>query len=153
MSDTRPTWSNDPGVVPRTLALVFGIVYLVVGIVGFFITGFDNFASHTDEHLLWFEINPLHNVVHIVIGLAGIALASSLTGARTYGWLLFAGYGIVFVYGLWAVGRTGNENFLSINSADNVLHGVTALIGLVIALWPIRADARSSVDRSINPTL
>ncbi len=121
---------------PQTLALAFGVVYLLVGIVGFFVTGFDNFADNAqDEMLLIFMINPLHNIVHIVIGLAGIALSRTLSGARTYGWLLAVGYAAAFVYGLIAINQTWD--FLNINAADNVLHVATAIVGLVIALGPV----------------
>ena len=125
---------------PQILALVFGAVYLLVGIVGFFVTGFDNFADNSQhEMLLFFMINPLHNVVHIVIGLAGLLLARTLAGARTYGWLLAVGYAAAFVYGLIAVGESWD--FLNINAADNVLHIITAVVGLVIALAPVRTTA------------
>ena len=128
---------------PQILALVFGAVYLLVGIIGFFITGFDDFAGNSQhEMLLFFMINPLHNIVHLVIGLAGLLLARTLTGARTYGWLLAVGYAAVFVYGLIAAGRSWD--FLNINAADNVLHIVTAAIGLAIALAP----ARTAVGRT-----
>jgi hypothetical protein len=128
--------------IPEILGLAFGAVYLLVGIVGFFVTGFDDFFAHdTNEKLLGiFEINGMHNVVHIVIGLAGLALSRTLAGARTYGWLLAIGYGAAFVYGLLAIGK--DWDFLSINAADNVLHIATALVGLVIALLPVR----NSVD-------
>jgi hypothetical protein len=123
--------------VPEILGLAFGAVYLLVGIVGFFITGFDDFAAHdTGEKLLVFAINPLHNIVHIVIGIAGLLLSRTLAGARTYGWLLAVGYGAAFIYGLLAVGE--DWDFLNINAADNVLHIATALVGLVIALMPVR---------------
>ena len=123
---------------PQTLALAFGAVYLIVGIIGFFWTGFDNFAGNSQhERLLGlFMINPLHNIAHILVGLAGLALARTLAGARTYGWLLAVGYGAAFVYGLIAIGKTWD--FLSINAADNVLHLLTAIVGLVIALGPVR---------------
>jgi uncharacterized protein DUF4383 len=130
-----------PGMTwPQTLALAFGVVYLLVGIVGFFITGFDGFVSNATsdgntDKLLIFMINPLHNVVHIVIGVAGIALSRTLAGARTYGWLLAIGYGAAFVYGLIAVNQ--DWDFLNVNGADNVLHIATALVGLVIALGPV----------------
>ena len=128
---------------PQILALVFGAVYLLVGIVGFFVTGFDNFADNSQhEMLLFFMINPLHNVVHIVIGLAGLLLARTLTGARTYGWLLAVGYAAAFVYGLIAVGKSWD--FLNINAADNVLHLLTAVVGLVIALAPVTTGARAA---------
>jgi len=125
---------------PQILALAFGAVYLLVGIVGFFVTGFDNFADNSQhEMLLFFMINPLHNVVHIVIGLAGLLLARTLAGARTYGWLLAVGYAAAFVYGLIAVGESWDV--LNINAADNVLHILTAVVGLVIALAPVRTTA------------
>ena len=122
---------------PQMLALAFGAIYLLVGVVGFFITGFGNFFAHdTNQTLLGFEINGMHNVVHIVIGVAGLLLARTLAGARTYGWLLAIGYGAAFVYGLIAIGKTWD--FLSINAADNVLHLLTAIVGLAIALGPVR---------------
>ena len=133
---------------PQVLALVFGVVYLLVGIVGFFVTGFDNFAGHgQDEMLLGFMINPLHNIVHIVIGLAGIALSRTLANARTYGWLLTVGYGAAFVYGLFAVGESWD--FLNLNWADNVLHLVTAVVGLVIALGPVRTAVSGRSARTV----
>jgi hypothetical protein len=124
--------------IPEILALAFGAIYLLVGIVGFFVTGFDDFFAHdTNEKLLGiFEINGMHNVVHILIGVAGLVLGRTLAGARTYGWLLAVGYGAAFIYGLLAINK--EWDFLSINTADNVLHILTALVGLVIALLPVR---------------
>jgi hypothetical protein len=131
---------------PQLLALVFGAIYTVIGIVGFFITGFGDFFGNAngvpmqhDETLLGFMINPMHNVVHILIGVVGIALSRTLSGARTYGWLLAVGYGAAFVYGLFAVDK--DWDFLNLNWADNVLHLVTAIVGLVIALGPVKAVA------------
>ena len=122
---------------PQMLGLAIGGIYLLVGIVGFFVTGFDNFFGHdTNETILGFEVNPFHNVVHILIGAAGLALARTLSGARTYGWLLAVGYGATFIYGLFAVGQTWD--FLSLNWADNWLHLVSALAGLAIALGSVR---------------
>ena len=127
---------------PQQLALAFGVIYTLIGIIGFFITGFGNFFGNAngmpmehDETLLGFMINPMHNVVHILIGVVGIALSRTLAGARTYGWLLAVGYGAAFVYGLLAAGK--DWDFLNINAADNVLHIATAVIGLVIALGPV----------------
>jgi Domain of unknown function (DUF4383) len=126
--------------VPEVLGLAFGAIYLLVGIVGFFITGFDNFFEHTDETLIVFDINPAHNVVHILIGVAGLLLSRTLAGARTYGWLLAVGYGAAFIYGVLAVGE--DWDFLNLNWADNLLHIATALVGLVIALMPVRDSVR-----------
>ena len=135
MSAASPTTGSRT--LPEILGLAFGAIYLLVGIVGFFITGFDDFAGNGQhEMLLFFMINPLHNVVHILIGVAGLVLSRTLAGARTYGWLLAVGYAAAFIYGLLAVGEAWD--FLNINTADNVLHAATTLVGLVIALMPVR---------------
>jgi hypothetical protein len=129
--------------VPEILALAFGAVYLLVGIIGFFVTGFDDFAGNEQHEMLigLFMINPLHNIAHILVGVAGLLLGRTLAGARTYGWLLAGLYGALFVYGLLAVGESWD--FLNINAADNVLHIATALVGLVIALLPVRTAVGS----------
>ena len=129
---------------PQLASLVIGAVYLLIGILGFFVTGFDNFASHSDEALLGFEINPLHNIVHLAIGLAGLAMWRRLDTAKTYGWLLAAGYGLAFLYGLFAAGNR-DINFLSLNGADNILHLLSAAAGLAIALWPADRAARANI--------
>jgi hypothetical protein len=125
--------------VPEILALAFGAVYLLVGIIGFFVTGFDNFAGNEQHEMLigLFMINPLHNIAHILVGIAGLVLARTLAGARTYGWLLAGLYAVLFVYGLIAVGQ--DWDFLNVNAGDNVLHILTAVVGLVIALLPVRS--------------
>jgi hypothetical protein len=131
--------------VPEILALAFGAIYTLIGIIGFFITGFENFFEHTDKTLLGFEINGMHNVVHILIGVAGLVLGRTLAGARTYGWVLAVGYGAAFVYGLLAIDK--DWDFLSLNWADNILHLATALVGLVIALMPVRHAVDSRTTR------
>jgi hypothetical protein len=128
----------------QLLALAIGAVYTLVGILGFLVTGFEDFAAETDKTLLGFELNPLHNIVHLAIGLAGLALWRRLDSARLYGWLLAAGYGAAFVYGLLAAGNR-DINFLSINGADNGLHLVSALAGLAVALWPAERAARGGL--------
>jgi hypothetical protein len=141
------TGANRGKTVPEILALAFGAVYLLVGIIGFFVTGFDHFADNGQHEMLLglFMINPLHNIAHILVGIAGLALARTLAGARTYGWLLAGLYAALFVYGLIAVGK--DWDFLNINGGDNVLHLLTALVGLAIALLPVRNTVDSRATR------
>jgi hypothetical protein len=133
---TRPAAGRT---VPELLALTFGAVYLLVGIVGFFVTGFDHFADNSQHEMLigLFMINPLHNIAHILVGVLGLALGRTLAGARNYGWILAVLYAALFVYGLIAVGKSWD--FLNINAGDNVLHILTAVVGLIIALLPVRS--------------
>lgn len=134
--------------VPQLLALVFGVIYLLVGLVGFLITGFDNFAAPTtppsEEALLGFALNPLHNIAHILIGVAGIALSRTLSGARSYGWALAVIYGVLFIFGLVVAGQSTPSNFLNLNGADNILHLLTAIVGVVIGVLPVNNRTTTS---------
>ena len=122
------------------IALVIGAVFVLVGLAGFLVTGFDGFAEHDHERtLLGFGVNPLHNLVHLLIGGLGLVLWRTPDRARTFGWILFVAYGLTFVYGLLVAGDDA-ANVLNINGADNGLHIASALAGLAIALWPRTGD-------------
>jgi hypothetical protein len=114
----------------KLFALVLAITFVGVGIVGFFITGFDDFAGHSDEYLLAFEINPLHNLVHLALGVVGLALWRTTKGALAYGYIVLIGYFGAFLYGLVAIDKSWD--ILSINLADNWLHLGLALVGAVL---------------------
>lgn len=129
----------------QTIALVAGVLFVLVGLIGFAVTGTSDFAgSNTDKSLLGFELNPLHNLVHLALGAIGLALWRTDQTARTYGWLLFIGYGLAFLYGLFVVNNTSGANFLSLNSADNGLHLVSAIIGIAAAMAPASSTQTSS---------
>src|ERR671938_1907109 len=109
-------------------ALLVGVVFLLVGILGFIpgITthyGDLKFAGHnSDAKLLGiFETSILHNIVHLLFGIAGLALARTLEGARTF--LVGGGviYLVLFVYGLIFHGESGGT-WIPVNWADNILH-------------------------------
>lgn len=137
---STPATARRARSVSQTLALLIGAVYLLVGILGFFVTGFDGFTEHDhSQTLLGFAVNPLHNIVHLLIGALGLALWRTDSGARTYGWILAIGYGATSIYGL-VVADNPDTNILNINGADNGLHIASTLAGLAIALWP-RRDA------------
>jgi hypothetical protein len=104
------------------------------------VTGFDGFTEHDhSQTLLGFAVNPLHNIVHLLIGALGLALWRTDSGARKYGWILAIGYGATSIYGL-VVADNPDANILNINGADNGLHIASTLAGLAVALWP-RRDA------------
>jgi hypothetical protein len=131
----------------QTAALVIGATFLLVGIAGFIpgITthyGDLGFANEDGAKLLGlFGVNVVHNVAHLALGVAGVALARSERTARSY--LLGGGavYLVLFVYGL-VIDRSTQWNFAALNTADNWLHFVLAIamIGLGLAL-PLRTGA------------
>jgi hypothetical protein len=143
----------------QMLAALVGLVFLVAGIVGYTRTGFDDFTGHRHVFLLGFAINPMHNLVHVVVGLLGLLLATGSGRARTFGWLLFLGYGVAFVWGLMVTGVlssnpvAGIGNPLGLNSADNWLHLGSAVVGLVIAVLPARKTVRFDEDAMPRDTV
>ena len=112
----------------QTAALLYGAVFVLVGLAGFIpgiTTNYDTlqFAGHHSEAMLMglFQVSVLHNVVHLLYGLAGIAMARSAPAARKY--LLWGGvvYIVLWIYGL-LVGQESAANFVPLNTADDWLH-------------------------------
>ena len=94
MATSARSGTSATSSVNRLLGYVLGIVFLLVGALGFAVTNGVGFAEQDGNTLLGFEVNPLHNLVHLAIGVAGLALARSLALARTYGWVLAVAYGV-----------------------------------------------------------
>ncbi|MEX5297733.1 DUF4383 domain-containing protein [Kocuria sp. CPCC 205292] len=122
----------------RTAALLYGAVFLLVGAAGFIpgiTTNYDQLmvAGHESEAMLLgiFQVSILHNLVHLLYGVAGIALARSVPGARNF--LRWGGavYLLLWLYGL-LIDKESTANFVPLNTADDWLHlvlGVT-MVGL-----------------------
>ena len=109
----------------QNVARLVGIVFLLVGIAGF-IPGvttnlYDGleFAGNdgTAELLGIFQVSVLHNIVHLLFGLAGLALAATASGARTY----LIGAGAIYL-ALFVLGIIGGGDWIPANDADNWLH-------------------------------
>lgn len=106
-----------------TLAWVFGIVLTLVGVVGF-VPGIT-----TDMLLLGiFHVDTMHNIVHVVTGLAALAAAYGLYSSRLYFQVFGVVYAIVTVLGF----VTGGAILFETNMADNLLHVVIAATALYI---------------------
>jgi hypothetical protein len=116
----------------RTAALVFAIAFAVVGIVGFMPSPPPPDApALTFEHghgmaLGVFPVNTLHNVVHLVFALLGLAAWGS-GRARWYFQVLAVSYALLAVLGLNAATNT-TFGFVPIWGADVYLHGAIALV-------------------------
>ena len=134
----------------QSVALLVGVVFLLVGVLGFIpgiTSNYDDlkFAGHnSDAQLLGiFDTSILHNIVHLLFGIAGIALSRTWEGARTF--LIGAGfvYLVLFVYGAIFHEEKGS-NWIPVNWADNVLHLALGagmiVLGLALGKETIRRD-------------
>jgi hypothetical protein len=147
--------STRPGSRTRTpvqmASFVAGIAFLVVGILGFVPGVTENldditFAGHESDAELFgiFEVSVLHNLVHLLFGVLGIAAASRISWSRQF--LVIGGlaYLALWVYGL-AVDHESDANFVPLNDADNWLHlGLgAAMVALGLLLGRPYVDDRS----------
>jgi hypothetical protein len=123
-------------------ALVTGIAFLLVGVAGFIPGITENvdqleFAGHeSDAELLGvFEVSILHNIVHLLFGVIGLAAAARYAASRMF--LIVGGlvYLALWVYGL-AIDHDTDANFVPLNDADNWLHlglgAAMVLLGLLL---------------------
>lgn len=132
------------GTATQKASLIAGIVFLVVGIAGF-IPGLTTdygdlgFAGNGSRAMLLgiFQVSVLHNIVHLLFGVAGLVFAAWRLGSRDY--LVIGGvvYAVIWAYGLF-FGGDQPADFVPVNSADNVLHLILAvvMIGLGVFLSP-----------------
>jgi arginine exporter protein ArgO len=126
----------------QLVATIFGVVFLLVGILGFVpgvTTNYDQltFAGPMSGAMLLglFAVSILHNIVHLAFGIAGLLLARTVTGARNY--LIVGGvvYAVIWIYGL-ITDPMSSANFVPLNTADNWLHLIlaVAMVGLGVLL-------------------
>ena len=123
----------------KTLAqvwsLALGGVLVLVGLAGFLVEpSFGVGDSAQRGTLIAFDINGWHNVVHLLSGIVGLAMAGTAAKAR----LFSIGYGVVYVLVTilgFVVGDGGLLlSIIPINTADNVLHLLIAVSGIAIGL-------------------
>ena len=135
----------------RIVAAGFGTVYLLVGLLGFFWVNGVPFAGPGDGSnaiLGIFEVNPLHNIAHLLIGAAlVIAGAGTAASARAANSTIGAIYLLLGLVGFFLAAPDDGRsalNFLSLNTPDHFLHLASALLLLATGLGADRGATRAS---------
>lgn len=133
----------------RLVATIFGAVYLVVGALGFAVTGGVGFIATEGNLLLGvFEVNPLHNTAHLLIGAALlIAGLSNARAAKAVNIAVGAVYLLLGVVGFFLVDTA--LNILALNTADHFLHLVSALVLLGVGLGAERGVRTDRTTRTV----
>ncbi len=120
----------------KTMAVLFGVVFLVIGILGF-VPGVTK-----DQMLLGiFHVNTAHNAVHLLSGAIALFCGmSSLGASRMYFRIFGLVYGLVAVLGFLNPGDTMLLGMISNNTATTWLHVVIVAVSLLIGFVPTSAD-------------
>lgn len=150
----------DRGAAPklriRTVAAAFAAVFVLIGVLGFvpgITPGHLAVAGHASEAELFglFRVSMLHNALHLVFGLVGLALARSVGGARLFLTVGGASYLALWLYGL-LVGEESAANVLPVDGADNWLHLGLGLFMLAagLLLSPVAGGSGTRLDQPID---
>jgi hypothetical protein len=133
----------------RLVATIFGAVYLLVGALGFAVTGGVGFIATEGGLLLGiFEVNPLHNIAHLLIGAALlIAGLSSVVAAKSVNVIVGAAYLLLGIVGFFLVGTS--LNVLALNTFDHFLHLASALVLLGVGLAAERGARTAATARTV----
>jgi hypothetical protein len=118
----------------QRVAPFFGALYITIGVLGFFVTGFGNFVQNTSDELIGFSINPMHNLVHLLIGIFLIVMATRPSVPVAEGAVL--GVGLFYVTA-FVIGTVSADNLTIISmyghgdleNFNHLVNGV-ALLGL-----------------------
>jgi hypothetical protein len=140
--------------------LLAGLPLLLVGIFGFLADASFDTSSATDadrlgnadgqlqgDGFLGFEVNAWHNIVHILSGVALLAVFRRRGAAKAVALVFGVVYGAVALIGL----IDGNDvlGFIPVNPADNVLHIALSALGILAALISRGDDDPARGDRSV----
>jgi hypothetical protein len=111
----------------RIIAVLFGIAFIFAGMAGFL-------PSFTPNGLLLglFEVDMLHNLIHLVSGVVAIMAATSLRASRLFFRIFGVLYALVTIAGFW---NHGQVYIMHMNMADNFLHLVIAFVMLYLGFF------------------
>ncbi|WP_427016932.1 DUF4383 domain-containing protein [Pseudarthrobacter sp. P1] len=130
----------------KLLATVFGAVYLLVGVLGFFVTSGIGFFASEGANLIVFAVNPLHNIIHLLIGAALLSAGlKSVAASKAVNTTVGGVYLLVGIVGLFLIGSS--LNIIALNGADNVLHLASAVVLLGVGLSQDKVPAVNTAHR------
>ena len=111
------------------IAAGVGVVYVLVGLAGFVVTGTGHLTGH-GTHLLIFQVNPLHNIAHLALG--ALLLVGASRGAAAARQAMVAVGSVFLLLGVVGPVIAGSPaDLVALNGADHVLHGLTAVVLLL----------------------
>lgn len=111
----------------RVWSFIFGILFVAGGIAGFM----PRFM--TDDKLFGlFQVDAMHNIVHLVSGIIALLAVSSARYSRLYFRVLGVVYGLIAIAGFVYGNEMAATMHMQMNMADHILHIVIAVVALYI---------------------
>jgi uncharacterized membrane protein len=139
----------------RYFALILGIVYAVVGVLGF-IPGVtqpppsgapDLAVDNGYGYLLGlFPVNVVHNLIHLAVGLWGIVAYRRYTTSRTFAQALAVIFGVLTIMGFFP-GLNTTFGLAPLFGHDIWLHALTAIVSAYFGFRRPAADEALGADR------
>ena len=128
---------------------LIGLLYVIIGIIGFTITGFSNFVQNTNDELVGFAINPFHNLVHFAIGGFLILMSLQRTDIAEGACM---GVGLIYVTA-FVIGTIGESNLTIISmfgrgDLENFNHLVNGVALLFTGIFSM--GLTHNRDRAVN---
>ena len=132
----------------RPFALIVGIVYLAIGIIGFPVSGFNGFVGSHGSTLLGLHINGFHNLVHLVIGVTFIVVSRLPDPTIAQGVVI--GGGLVYLAAA-LLGFLDKLPIIAVHGsfdADNFLHLFSGAAAVVFGL--LGAAQQSQAEKVVG---
>jgi Domain of unknown function (DUF4383) len=117
----------------QVYCLAFGVVLVLAAIVGFITnSSFDTGDDASRDALIGiFDVNGWHNVVHLLSGVAALAVAGSHSSARLFAFGFGGVYVLITILGLAAGDNSTLFGLIPVNTEDNFLHLAIAAAGIL----------------------
>jgi hypothetical protein len=119
------------------LVFILGVVFLLIGIIGFV----------NNPVLGLFEVDTLHNIVHLGSGLALVLSSGNPVNAKRAALGVGIVYGLVTLLGFIMIGASGEDELLGlmkINGKDNFLHLFLTAVLIGVGLMPLNQNKGTS---------
>jgi hypothetical protein len=112
----------------QVLIRIYGMVFILVGTLGVL-----------NKPLLGiFEVDAMHNIIHLVSGLLALIMAATYGGARMFAQIFGTIYGLVTIIGF--INGSTVLGLFTVNPADNYLHLVLTIPLLIAGFFSKRQE-------------
>ncbi len=126
----------------RVTVLLLALVHLAVGVLGFFFMPENN---QTGENTVWiFSATGMLDLLRTATGVIGLVAMLRPALISLYSWFVFVAFAGLTGFGILSAATNSAGDAVNLNWADNVLHALTSLTALIVAIVTIQRARRTS---------